>query len=123
MTPIERRDASLEFAQRSDREFDHDGNTMIAAELLWGAVAHALIAIAEINEWPCQGHKGHKGYFQVAARLAEGQPGISWQCDIAAADQLHGHFYNSDLIASELNSRRLAARRALHKAIALLPTD
>lgn len=120
MTPIERRDATLEFAQRSDQEFDHDGNTMIAAELLWGAVAHALIAIAEINEWPCQ---GHRGYFQVAARLAEGQPGISWQSDIAAADQLHGHFYNRDLSASELNSRRLAARRALHRAIALLPTD
>ena len=120
MTPVERRDASLEFAQRSDREFDRDGNTMIAAELLWGAVAHALIALAEINEWPCQ---GHRGYSLVAARLAELQPGISWQSDIAAADQLHEHFYNRNLGSGELGSRRLAARRALHRAITLLPTQ
>ncbi len=118
MTPQERRDASLEFSQRADQEFDCGGNTMIAAELLWGAVAQALLTVAEINEWPCQ---GHKGYFQVAARLAERQPHLPWQSDIAAADQLHGHFYNRDLIPGELNSKRLAARRALHGIIALLP--
>ena len=120
MTPIERRDSSLEFAERSDQEFDHGGNSMIAAELLWGAVAHALIAVAEINEWPCQ---GHKGYFQVAARLAELQPGLSWESDIAAANQLHRHFYNRNLGSGELESRRLAAQRALHRVIALLPTQ
>ena len=120
MTPVERRDASLEFALRSDQEFDRGGNTMIAAELLWGAVAQALIAVAEISEWPCQ---GHKGYSLVAARLVELQPGISWRSDIAAADQLHEHFYNRNLGYGELDSRRLAARRALHRAIALLPTQ
>lgn len=118
MTPTERRDASLEFALRSDQEFGRGGNTMIAAELLWGAVAHALLALAEINEWPCQ---GHRGYSMVAARLEERQPGLPWKSDIAAADQLHGHFYNRDLGSGELDSRRLAARRALHSAIALLP--
>ena len=58
MTPRERRDASLEFAARSDQEFEHGGNSMIAAELLWGAVAQAMIAISEINEWPRHGHGG-----------------------------------------------------------------
>ena len=59
MTPKARRDTGLEFAQRSDQEFDNDGNSMIAAELLWGAVAHALLGVAAINEWPCQGHSGY----------------------------------------------------------------
>lgn len=59
MTPIERRDTCLEFAQRSDQELDKGGNTMIAAELMWGAVAQALLAVAEINEWPSQGHRGY----------------------------------------------------------------
>ena len=118
MTPQERRDMSLEFAQRSDQEFNHGGNTMIAAELLWGAVAIALIAVAEINEWRCQ---GHRGYFEVARRLGEQQPSAPWQSDIAAADQLHGHFYNRNLGDAELDSRRSAARRALHRAVALLP--
>ena len=90
MTASERRAISVEFVQRSDQEFDSGGNTMIAAELMWGAVAHGLLAIAEINEWPCH---GHRGYFEVARRLAQQQPNVTWQSDVAAADQLHGHFY------------------------------
>ena len=120
MTPRDRLDTSLEFAQRSDQEFDNGGNTMIAAELLWGAVAQILIALAAVNEWPCQ---GHSGYFQVARRLAEQQPDVPWQSDIAAADQLHQHFYNGNLSPAELDSRRLAAQRALHRGIASLPSQ
>ena len=118
MTPDERRSASMELAQRSDQEFDHCGNTMIAAELLWGAVAQSLLAIAEVNNWPCQ---GHRGYFQVTRRLAEQQPNAPWQSDIAAADQLHRYFYNRNLRPAELDSRRSAAQRALNRASALLP--
>ena len=108
MTPKERLDTSLEFAQRSDQEFDNGGNTMIAAELLWGAVA-------TINQWPCQ---GHSGYFQVTRRLAEQQPNVPWQ-----SDQLHRHFYNRNLSPGELDSRRWAAQRTLHRAIASFPTQ
>lgn len=120
MTSRDRLDTSLEFAQRSDREFDNGGNTMIAAELLWGALAHALITVAAINDWPCH---GHRGYFQVARRLAEEQPDLPWQSDIAAADQLYRHFYNRNLSPGELDSRRWADQRALHRAIASLPTQ
>ena len=118
MTPTERRAMSRDFAQRSDQEFDHGGNTMIAAELLWGAVAQSLLAIAEDNSWPCQ---GHGGYFQVARRLAEQQTNVLWQSDIAAADQLHRHFYNRNLQPAELDSRRFAAQRALQRVITLPP--
>ena len=120
MTPTERRAVSREFAQRSDREFDHGGNTMIAAELLWGAVAQSLLAIAEDNSWPCQ---GHGGYFQVARRLAEQQHNVTWQSDTAAADQLHRHFYNRNLQPAELESRRYAAQRALQRVITLPPAQ
>ena len=118
MTPVDCRSISMLFADRSTIEFDHGGNTMIAAELLWGAVAHALLAIAEINRWECH---GHQGYFQVARRLAAEQPTIPWRSDISAADQLHQHFYNRDLGPGELRSRRAAAERALRNALPLIP--
>ena len=108
----------MEFAQRANQEFEHGGNTMIAAELQWGAVAQSLLAIAEVNNWS---YHGHAGYFQVARRLAELQPDAPWQSDIAAADQLHRHFYNRNLRPAQLESRRSAAQRALYRAIALLP--
>ena len=120
MTPAERQAVSRKFTQRSNQEFDRGGNTMIAAELLWGAVAQSLLAIAEVNNWPCQ---GHGGYLQVARRLAEQQPHVTWQSDIAAADQLHRHFYNRHLQPAELDSRRSAAQRALHRTAALLPAQ
>ena len=37
MTTQQRLDASMELLERSNEEFNHGGNTMIAAELLWGA--------------------------------------------------------------------------------------
>lgn len=117
MTPNERRAASMEFVQRSEQEFDLGGNTMIAAELLWGAVAQCLIAIANTNGWEC---KGHSGYFQVAKRLAEQHNDPSWRSDAAAADELHSHFYNRHLQPAQMQSRRVAAKRLIHRSINLL---
>ena len=96
MTPTERRAVSVEFAQRSEQEFDLGGNHRVAAELLWGAVAQVLIAIAEVNKWPYQ---GHRGYSEVAKRLAEQQSEPRWQSDIAAADQLHGWCLGNNLLS------------------------
>ena len=118
MTPTERRATSLIFAERSDHEFDHGGNTMIAAELLWGAIAHILIAIAETNQWRCE---GHKGFIQVANKLHHIHPDKRWTTNVAAADELHRHFYNQNLGERRLDSNRAAARRALDNAFALLP--
>lgn len=120
MTPTERRAVSREFAQRSDQEFDQGGNDMIAAEFLWGAVAQSLLAIAETNNWPCH---GHRGFSEVARRLAEQQPDVTWQSDIAAADQLHRYFYNRSLQPAELDSRRSVAKRALLQASELLSSQ
>ena len=92
---------------------------MIAAELLWGAVAQTIIALAAKNGWPWH---GHSGYFEMARRLAEQEPEVPWQSDIAAADQLHGHFYNRNLSPGELDSRRFAAQRAFHRGISFLQT-
>ena len=37
MNTQKRLDASMELMERSNQEFNAGGNTMIAAELLWGA--------------------------------------------------------------------------------------
>ena len=63
MTLQEHLDTMAEFAEDSDKIFTSGGNTMAAAELLWGALAHGLITIAEVNGWS---YEGHQGYRQVA---------------------------------------------------------
>ena len=39
MNTQQRLDASMELLERSNEEFNPGGNTMIAAELLWGALS------------------------------------------------------------------------------------
>lgn len=116
MTLAERLQTIEEFVRRSDDEFDNGGNALIAAEILWGALAHCLIALAEINGWRCE---GHQGYRQVAKRLeGDDQPG-RWSSDFAAGEQLHTYFYQLNLQPGELQSRRSASRFAVRQ---LVPT-
>lgn len=114
MTPQEHLDTSSELATRSDQEFDQDGNRLIAAELLWGAVAHNFIAAADFHpDWQIQ---GHSYYAFVAAQLSSAEPGASWQSDTAQADRLHRHFYNGDLSPVDLATCRVAAKRLVNSS-------
>ena len=109
MTPQEHLDTSSELEARSDQEFNEGGNRLIAAELLWGAVAHNLIAAADFHpKWQI---KGHSYYAFAAGQLALEESNTSWQSDTAQADSLHRHFYNGDLSPADLAARRAVAKR------------
>ena len=109
MTPQEHLDTSSELAARSDQEFNQGGNRLIAAELLWGAVAHNLIAAADFHpDWQI---RGHSYYAFAAGQLAREEPNTSWTADTAQADRLHHHFYNGNLSHADLATCRVAAKR------------
>ena len=75
MTPQELLDASSELAARSDQEFDQDGNRLIDAGLLWGAVAHNLIAAVDFRpDWQIRGHS----YYAFAARQLSSEQSNRW---------------------------------------------
>ncbi len=112
MTPQEHLDASSELAARSDQEFDQNGNQLIAAELLWGAVAHNFIAAAAFH--PSWQIHGHSYYAFVATQLSSAEPDTSWQGDTSQADRLHRHFYNGDLSPVDLATCRVAAKRLVN---------
>ena len=103
---------SSELAIRSDQEFDQEGNHLIAAELLWGAVAHNFIAAADFHpEWQI---KGHSYYAYAAGKLSQEQPSIDWESDTAQADRLHRHFYNGNLSPADLPACRTVAKRLVN---------
>ena len=110
MTPTERRTASQNLMARSDDEFNNGGDTMIAAELLWGAVAQQLLAAGTLQQPPKQ-IGNHSFYGHMATELAAQDPSKQWQSEFAATDQLHRYFYHRNLKANELTSRRAAAKR------------
>ena len=63
MLAAERSQTARAFLARSGREFA-DGNTLVGSELLWGAAAHAILAIATERGW----HKNSHGAIKTAAR-------------------------------------------------------
>jgi hypothetical protein len=61
-----------------------------AAELLWGAFANGLIAIAQANDWP---HSRH-GDLKSAAPILTGKVGTrDWRAQFGQAERLHTNFY------------------------------
>ena len=106
-----------DFTGRSENEFNNGGNMLVAAELLWGALAHGLIAAADLQGWRCE---GHMGYGQVAIELEQAHPTGRWRSDVAAGEQLHTHFYQGHLGPGDLQSRRVAAAAATDRLVSIL---
>ena len=57
--PPERRQIARDFLATSDHEFEI-GDVVQGAEKLWGAAAHAIMAVAQEREWPYQSHRSLK---------------------------------------------------------------
>ena len=110
MNTQQRLDASMELLERSSEEFNPGGNTMIAAELLWGAYAQLSLAIAELKGWPAL---SHGAYRNNATNLRDLQGSERWVSDWAAAERLHSHFYQDNLSPAELRTARRATTQGI----------
>jgi len=117
VTPEEHLDTMSEFSRHSDEIFQGGGNNLVAAELLWGALAHGLIAIAELNGWRCE---GHQGYREVGRQLESSTQRLRWRSDVASGEQLHKHFYQGHLTDAELQRYRAATGQGVRALATML---
>ncbi len=79
------------------------GDAVVGAELLWGAAAHALIAVALQQGLPYNSH----GAFKNVARRQLDDPGLpEWLSEFNIAEQFHKHFYHGGLSDSKLSADR-----------------
>ena len=92
---------------RAQQESASGGNQPVAAEFLWGAFAHCLIAIA-LNEGLC--HDSHGAFKRIAQHIDAAQGGNEWRSRFGSAERLHHHFYHGNLPTAELrtHTRRTA---------------
>ena len=85
------------------------GKPMKASEMLWGAVAHALIALAMQTGLPYDSH----GALRYAARQVPNVPNRPhWLTEVDLADDCHRNFYHGHLTDAEV-MRRLPRIRHL----------
>ena len=96
------------------------GNEMVAAEFLWGAFAHCLIAVAQNEGLP---HDSHGAFGNIAKELAAKQHLPRWQSDFGAAENLHTHFYHGNLNTEHLRTHRDATARAVQHLLGMLRAE
>ena len=116
MLTAEHTHTAHEFQERAIREFA-SGNRLIASEILWGAVAHAVMAIATENGWP----KGSHGAFRSAVRRLSRErndPVLTTFFD--SAEKLPENFYHNNLNPTGITLRREQAQRLIPRLLALL---
>ncbi len=109
MSPTEHRQVALDFLDASDEEFER-GEVLQAAEKLWGAAAHALMAAAQQREWPHESHRSLKNAAMNLSREAE-DPLID--AYFLAAEKFHRHFYQDSMEDWE----RVADRPKVHDLV------
>ena len=93
MTAEERIRVAGEFSTLAD-QFLAAGNSMVGAEMLWGAVTQVIIAIAIRRGEPIQDHQHRR---QTIRNLTGELNDVTIRRDFGVAQRLHAHFYHNDM--------------------------
>ena len=119
MQTQEHAQTALEFLEKADRHFA-EGDQLQASEKLWGAAAHAVIAIALEREWP---HTSHPALRRAADRLAaeHNDPIIAY--GFGLAEKYHIDFYHLALTEGEWLADRPRVRDLVTRILALRDGD
>ena len=116
MNAREHAETARYFLAESDREFAA-GDVLQASEKLWGAAAHAAIAVAQARVWR---HTKHRHLKIAVRRLARELGDAKLETGFAAAERLHANFYHGFMDADDIAQDRRAAREFVEKTLAAL---
>ena len=104
-----------DFLEKSDRYFA-DGDQLQGSEKLWGAAAHAILAVARIRGRRVGSHRRLR---EMADALAQeiSEPLIA--ADFDAAERFHANFYHGYMTDYDIAAERPAVRRLVRRVLAL----
>ena len=119
MQTQEHAETALEFLEKADRHFA-EGDQLQASEKLWGAAAHAMIAVALERGWP---HSSHPALKRAADRLTEehNDPIIAY--GFGLAEKYHIDFYHLALTEEAWLADRPRVRDLVARILALRGGD
>ena len=105
---------ALELLEEADAEFEV-GKVVKASEMLWGAAAHALIAVALRQGRPYNSH----GALKNTAWHLPNVPGQThWLTEFDAAERYHNHFYHGQLTDKQIIDNQPRVRRFVARLLA-----
>ena len=112
----ERKETALKFLADAKREFAA-GDTLQASEKMWGAAAHAIMAVAQQRGWP---FGNHRVMINAARRVASDQNDEALLAGLYAARLFHSNFYHGHMDDEELEPTANDVRRFVDKMLALV---
>ena len=113
MISSEHADTALQFLLVSDREF-HRGDILQGAEKLWGAAAHAVMAVAQERGWP---HNSHQALKQAVIRVAQEREDPLLEASFGLAEKFHRHFYHDSMEDWEREADRPVVKRFVERML------
>ena len=119
LTARDHQQTAQDFLAASDREFAA-GDRLQASEKLWGAAAHAIMAVALSDGRRIGSHTALK---DAAEWLSDEHNDPQIEYGFAAAEKFHRNFYHDHMEDFELESDRPKVHDFVHRALALLRRD
>ena len=116
----EHSEIAQELLDEAETEFAA-GKTLKGSEMLWGAAAHALIAVALGLGCPFNSHGALRNVTNQLLHVP-GQPG--WRREYNVAEELHINFYHGQLSDEDIADYRPRVRRFVNRLLAVAqPVD
>ena len=112
----EHAETAREFLVASDKEFEAD-DLVQASEKLWGAAAHAVMAVAQERGWY---HRSHRSLKNAVTRLAREQGDPTLEMQFGLAEKFHRNFYHDDMEDWERDVDRPHVHDFVERVLALL---
>ncbi len=101
-----------DFLVASDREFAA-GDVLQSSEKLWGAAAHAIMAVAKQRGLE---HGTHRAMINSAWQIADEMDDNELRLGILAAQHFHSNFYNGTMEDEDITR----GRPLVHRFVALM---
>ena len=103
------------FLDESDALFG-EGDVLQGSEKVWGAAAHAMMAVAQQRGWPYDSH----GSLKHAARLLSEESGeLSIGDRFAVAEKFHINFYHHGMEEFQIEGDRPRVRALVERLLTL----
>ena len=90
---------------------------------LWGAAAHAVIAVAQQRGWQHRSHRSMKNaVIRIADELGKENEllGEVIRAEFAAAEKFHRNYYHDDMEDYERDADRPIVHNFVHRMLALI---
>ena len=106
---------ATDFLEKADRHFA-EGDQIQASEKLWGAAAHAIMAVSLERGWP---HTSHPAMKRAAERLAAEHEDALIAAEFGIAEKYHRDFYHLFMEDEEWTTDRPKVHDLVERVLSL----